>query len=160
MLETKPIDQITRAIIGGAIEVHQAFGPGLFEKVNVAALAIALETRKLRFHTEVPVQATFKGKPLGRGYQIDLVVEDLVAVEVKAVEAILPVHIAQAITYVRLAGLPAGLLINFNVKRLVDGVRRIVNDRPHPRFRQPAVSDVRVEPPQLEPFDAGIEEQA
>jgi GxxExxY protein len=136
MLETKPTDRLTHQIIGAAIEVHQAFGPGVFEKVNAAALAVALEDRRLRFQTEVPVYALFKGRKLGRAYLIDFVVEDLVAVEVKAVDGVSPIHLAQAITYVRLAGLPAGLLINFNVKRLVDGVRRIVNDRPNRKFNE------------------------
>ena len=143
MLETKPTDRITRAIIGAAIEVHQAFGPGLYEKVYVAALAVALEERKLRFRTEVPVHAIYKGRKLGHAYLIDFVVEDIVAAEVKSLQSILPIHVAQEITYVRLSGLPAGLLINFNVKRLVDGVRRIVNDRPTKRVQPDIVDPVR-----------------
>ena len=153
MLETKPTDRLTHQIIGAAIEVHQAFGPGVFERVNIAALAVALEDRRLRFQTEVPVYAMFKGRKLGRAYLIDLVVEELVAVEVKAVECVSPIHIAQAITYVRLAGLPAGLLINFNVKRLVDGVRRIVNDRPNPKYNESDTfngsEDATLKPPSL-----------
>ncbi len=102
------------------------------------------------------MHALFKGKPLGRAYLLDFVVEGIVAVEAKSVEATLPIHVAQSVTYVRVTGLPAGLLINFNVKRLVDGVRRIVNDRPHPRFRQPTVEQVHVD---TEGFGTNLEEE-
>jgi GxxExxY protein len=88
-----------------------------------------------RLTHEIPdtPHVNYKGRRLGRAYLIDGVVNRVLALEIKVVDAILPVHVAQAITYVRLAHVPAGLLINFNSKRLVDGVRRILNDRPSPR---------------------------
>ena len=124
----KPTDNITREIIGCGIAVHKTFGPGLFERTYVPPLIWEMEDRGLHCVTGVPLSITHRGRTLERAYLIDILVEDLIVVEIKAVEALLPVHIAQAITYVRLAQKPAGLLINFNVKRLVDGVRRIVND--------------------------------
>jgi GxxExxY protein len=130
MLYPRPTDDITREIIGGSIAVHNAFGPGLFERTYIPPLLWELEDRGLKCVTRVPLSIAYRGRCLDKAYFIDILVEDLVVVEVKAVETLLPVHVAQAITYVRLAGKPAGLLINFNVKRLVDGVRRIVNDHP------------------------------
>jgi GxxExxY protein len=126
----KSTDDITREIIGCSIAVHNAFGPGLFERTYVPPLVWELEDRGLKCDTAVPLSIAHRGRRIERAYLIDILVEDLVVVEVKAVEALLPVHLAQATTYVRLAKKPAGLLINFNVKRLVDGVRRILNDHP------------------------------
>ena len=126
----KSTDEITREIIGCSIAVHNAFGPGLFERTYVPPPERELEDRGLKCDTAVPLSIAHRGRRIDRAYLIDILVEDLVVVEVKAVQALLPVHLAQAITYVRLAKKPAGLLINFNVKRLVDGVRRILNDHP------------------------------
>ena len=132
MRTPKPTDEITRDIISASIAVHSAFGPGLFEKTYVSPLLWELEDRGYSCVTGVPISIAHRGRTLDRAYLIDILVEDLVVVEVKSVEVLLPVHVAQAITYVRLAKKPAGLLINFNVKRLVDGVRRVVNDRSEP----------------------------
>ena len=126
----KPTDEITRQIIGASIAVHNAFGPGLLESTYIPPLMWELEDRGFTFVTDVPLNISHRGRTLRRAYLIDILVEDLVVVEVKAVETLLPVHVAQTITYVRLAQKPARLLINFNVKRLVDGVRRILNDHP------------------------------
>ena len=128
----KPTDEITREIIGAGIAVHSEFGPGLFERAYIPPLLWELEHRGFTFATGVPLSIAYRGRSIERAYLIDIVVEGLVVVEVKAVEALLPVHLAQTITYVRLAKKPAGLLINFNVKRLIDGVRRVVNDRAEP----------------------------
>ena len=122
----KSTDDITREIIA----VHKAFGPGLFEKTYVPPLLWELEARGLPYVAQMPLSITYRGRTLERAYVIDILVQDLIVVEVKAVEALLPVHLAQTITYVRLAHKPAGLLINFNVERLVDGVRRVLNDGP------------------------------
>ncbi len=124
----RPLDDLTHEIIGGAIRVHTAFGPGLFEKTYIPPLVWELEDCGLKCVVRVPLDIEYRGRTLRDAYFIDILVEDLVVVEVKAVEALKPVHLAQVITYVRLAHKPAGLLINFNVKRLVDGVRRVVND--------------------------------
>jgi GxxExxY protein len=128
MRNAKATDDLTGTIIGASITVHNAFGPGLFEKIYVPPLVWELEDRGLQCVTRVPLNVHYKGRQLENAYFIDVLVEDLIVVEVKAVAAILPVHLAQTITYVKLSGKPAGLLINFNVKRLVDGVRRVVND--------------------------------
>jgi len=138
----KQTDDITRAIIGAGIEIHDAFGPGLFEKIYVPPLVWVLEDRGLKCRAHVPVSLEWRGRRLDRAYFIDILVEELVVVEVKAVDVLLPVHLAQTITYVRLAAKPAGLLINFNVKKLVDGVRRVVNDHP---AKKPSVASVASE---------------
>jgi len=122
-----PIDIITRQIIGAAIEVHRILGPGLLESTYMPCLQLELATGKLRFVAERDVPIRYKGLELDAKYRIDLLVEDVVVVEVKSVECLLPVHQAQVLTYMRLTGCPAGLLINFNMFRLIDGVKRLIN---------------------------------
>jgi GxxExxY protein len=117
----------TSAIIGAAIEVHRALGPGLLESAYLRCLNYELGQRKLRFVTEVGIPLAYKGIDLEQGYRVDLIVEDLVVVEVKSIEAVIPVHRAQVMTYLKLTSCPIGLLINFNEARLVDGVHRILN---------------------------------
>ena len=124
-----PIDVITGQIIGAAIEVHRALGPGLLESTYRRCLRFELAARGLQFVAELAVPILYKGQDLDADYRVDLVVEQLVVVEIKSVESLLPVHDAQALTYMRLTSSPAGLLINFNVPKLVDGVRRLIN--PH-----------------------------
>ncbi len=126
MSPSKRIDECTRQIIGAAIRVHTAFGPGLFEKAYVPPLVWELEDLGLKCVARVPLAIAHRGRVIPDAYLIDLLVEDLVVVELKAIEALHPVHLAQLITYVRLARKPAGLLINFNVKHLKDGIKRIV----------------------------------
>ena len=118
---------ITSEIIGAAIEIHRALGPGLLESPYASCLKYELCQRPLRFASEVTVPLTYKGKELGACYRVDLIVENLVVVEVKAVETVLPVHKAQVLTYLKLTACPLGLLINFNEARLIDGVYRLVN---------------------------------
>jgi GxxExxY protein len=120
-------NETTRAIIGAAIEVHRALGPGLLESAYMEGLQFELTERKLRFVTQLPIPMAYKGIPLQSGYRVDLIVEDRVVVEVKAVSTVLPVHTAQILTYLRLTACPLGLLINFNEALLVDGVHRVVN---------------------------------
>ena len=122
-------NHITGEIIGGAIEVHRVLGPGLLESTYVPCLEYGLCARKLRFVTGRTVPIVYKGIALNTAYRIDLLVEDLVIVELKSVERQLPVHQAQVLTYLRLIGCPLGLLINFNVAKLVDGVSRLINTR-------------------------------
>ena len=129
MLTPGPFNAITREILGGAIEVHRVLGPGLLESTYVPCLLYELVARKLRFDRERIVPITYKGQDLGTTYRVDLIVEDLVVVEVKSVVGSTAVHQAQVLTYMRLTGCPAGLLINFNVPRLMDGVKRLVNTR-------------------------------
>jgi GxxExxY protein len=122
------VDQITGAIIGAAIEVHRALGPGLLESAYRACLVYELRRRGWLVEPEKPLPVTYKGVELDCGYRLDLVVQDTVIVELKAVEEVIPIHQAQLLSYLRLAGKSVGLLINFNVKVLVDGVDRIVNN--------------------------------
>ena len=122
-------NDVTHGILGAAIEVHRHLGPGLLESSYLQCLQWELGTRKLRFVTQRSIPIVYKGAALGTGYRIDLMVEDLVVVEVKAVEEMSPVYQAQTLTYMHLTGCPAGLLINFNVVRLMDGVRRLINPK-------------------------------
>src|SRR5687767_10321588 len=122
-----PVDIITGQIIGAAIEVHRILGPGLLESTYRQCLRFELAARNLRFATERAVPILYKGLELDAHYRIDLLVEELVVVEIKSSDGLLTVHEAQALTYMRLIGSPAGLLINFNVPKLVEGVRRLIN---------------------------------
>jgi GxxExxY protein len=125
--ETQRINSITEQIIGAAIEIHRALGPGLLESAYLACLLFELGQRGLQCRSEVSLPVVYKGVRLDCGYRIDLIVEETVIVELKAVEKLLPVHDAQLITYLKLTGKPIGLLINFNVPLLKDGVRRLVS---------------------------------
>jgi GxxExxY protein len=118
-------DPLTERIIGCAIEVHRTLGPGLLESAYVEALTVELAEAGLRFARQVPVPLTYKGRYLGE-YRLDLLVEDAVVVEVKAVERFDPVHEAQLLTYLRLTGKRVGLLINFNQRLLREGIKRRV----------------------------------
>ena len=123
MTET-PINKVTEGIIGAAIEVHRALGPGLLESVYSECLCSELSARGLRYERARPLEVEYKGRRMDCGYLLDLVVDGAVVVQVKAVEAITPVHEAELLTYLRLGGWQVGLLINFNVKLLKQGIRR------------------------------------
>ena len=128
-LESPPYlyQDISRCVIASAIEVHRALGPGLLESAYLACLCRELAVRQLNFRTEVALPIEYKGVRLDCGYRMDLVVEDRVAVELKSVDRILPIHQAQLLTYLHLSKMRVGLLINFNVRVLRDGIiRRIV----------------------------------
>ena len=127
MLADTPVNVITGQIIGRAIEVHRILGPGLLESTYMPCLKFELAAAKLRFFAERAVPILYKRLELDARYRIDLLVEDLVVVEVKSLDRVLPVHQAQLLTYMRLTGCPAGLLINFNVPKLIDGVTRLFN---------------------------------
>lgn len=120
------INKITEAIIGAAIEVHRAIGPGLLESAYEECLCHELALRKTPFQRQVPLPVSYKGVNLDCGYKIDLLVMDQVIVELKAVERLDPIHEAQLLTYLRLSNRKVGLLINFNVPMLKDGVVRRV----------------------------------
>ena len=124
-----PLDaeqQLTKTIISSASEVHRALGPGLLESAYQACLSRELELHNLHFRQQVDLPFVYKDVKLDCGYRIDFVIEEKVVVELKAVEGLLPVHQAQLLTYLRLSGLRIGLLINFNVPVLKDGIRRRV----------------------------------
>ena len=123
-------DQITEKIIGAAIEVHRALGPGLLESAYETCLCRELDLIGISFTRQVQLPVEYKGEQLECGYRLDLVVEDQVVVEIKAVDALLPIHEAQLLTYLRLSGHPIGLLINFNVPVLRSGLRRLVHRLP------------------------------
>jgi GxxExxY protein len=113
--------------IGAAIEVHRLLGPGLLESVYEAALCRELSLRCMEFHRQKRVPVSYKGMPLECEFRIDLLIGKSIIVEVKAVERILPVYKAQLLSYLRLHNLWLGLLINFNVEVLRDGIRRVLN---------------------------------
>ncbi|HLO78855.1 MAG TPA: GxxExxY protein [Magnetospirillum sp.] len=117
---------VSRQVIGMAIEVHKALGPGLLESAYEQCLARELELSGIHFRRQVPVPVVYKGISLDCAYRLDLVVDDRLIVEVKAVERLLPVHSAQLLTYLKLTGIRAGLLLNFHSEVLRDGLRRIV----------------------------------
>src|ERR1700758_73885 len=120
-------NQITGAVITAAMKVHSALGPGLLESAYQACLAHELRNRGFAVATEVPLPVVYEGHKLEIGYRIDLVIEGRVAVEVKSVDALHPIHQAQLLSYMRLSGIGVGLLINFNVLRSRDGVKRMVD---------------------------------
>ncbi len=120
------VNQITEAIIGAAIEVHRALGPGLLESAYEECLCRELGLRRIPFERQRLLPVEYKGLSLDCGYRLDLLVADAVVVEIKAVENLLPIHEAQLLTYLRLGGWKVGLIINFNVPVLKRGIRRRV----------------------------------
>ena len=119
------VDDLCYEIIGASIEVHKIIGPGLLEKIYLQCLCRELNIRGLSFCTEYPIPLVYKGVRLEAEFRADLLVEDLVIVELKAVNEMNPVFEAQLISYITLAEKPTGLLINFNVPILKDGVKRL-----------------------------------
>lgn len=123
-------NELAKMIIGAAIEVHRALGPGLLEGIYEECLAVELAIRGVRFERQQRVKIEYKGRQVAADLRLDLLIDDQVVVELKSVETILPVHGAQLLSYLRLTGKALGLLINFNVPLLRDGVRRVVNNCP------------------------------
>jgi GxxExxY protein len=121
------LDRLREQIIGCAIEVHTVFGPGLLEAIYVAALCLELARAGLRFKTEVYVPVFYKGDRICHDMKVDILVEDCVIVEVKSVASLLPVHLSQVITYLKLADCPVGLLLNFNSASMRAGLRKMVH---------------------------------
>ena len=120
-------NNLTRRVIGAAIEVHRTLGPGLLESVYQECLTHELSSRGLSFRREVPLTLQYKGHTLRTILRADLLIESRVIVETKALESLAPVHSAQLLSYLRLSNIRIGLLINFNVETLVHGIRRVVN---------------------------------
>ncbi|MGH9602244.1 MAG: GxxExxY protein [Terriglobales bacterium] len=130
MSEEEKLNQLTREIIGAAIQVHRALGPGLLESAYEACLVYELSQRGLRVEQQKPLPVVYRAVQLECGYRLDLLVESSVIVEIKSVEELAPIHGVQLLSYLRLSGLKVGLLINFNERVLKNGVRRIVNSFP------------------------------
>jgi GxxExxY protein len=122
-----PINRVTREIIGAAISVHEELGPGLMESAYEACMVHELTHRGLRVERQKPLPVVYRGLALECGYRLDLLVEESVAVELKSVEMIERIHCKQLLTYLKLSKMQVGLLINFNVERLREGIKRIVN---------------------------------
>ena len=129
MLTQDPANEITSKIIGCAIEVHRHLGPGLLESAYEQCLLHELHKNDLTFKTQLGVAVHYKGVTLSCGFKLDLIVEDQVLVEIKAVEQLGWLHEAQLLTYLRLTGKRLGLVINFNVPVLKHGIRRIINTK-------------------------------
>jgi GxxExxY protein len=122
------INELSSKIIGAAIEVHKALGPGLLESAYEECLCHELSLQGLRLERQKPLPIIYKGKQLDCGYRLDVVVENKIIIELKACEKIEPIHRAQLLTYLKLSNLNLGLLLNFNVPVLRDGIFRLVNE--------------------------------
>lgn len=128
------INILSGIILDAAIEVHREIGPGLLESAYEECLCHELFLRRLNFARQVPLPVRYKEVHLDCGYRMDIVVEGLVLIELKAVELLQPIHTAQTLTYLRLADIPLGMLINFNVPLLKDGVKRLAHKMNDPAF--------------------------
>ena len=128
-IDISAFNDLTHEILGAAIEVHRVLGAGLLESTYLPCLRFELKARNLKYVTQHAIPVVYKGIAMDASYRLDLIVEDSVVVEVKAVNAMLPIFEAQLLTYMHLSQCPVGLLINFNVPRLMDGVKRLVNPR-------------------------------
>lgn len=126
-LSLDELNKITEAIIGAAIEVHRTLGPGLLESAYQTCLAFELIERGYKVEQQKPLPLIYKNVHLDCGYRLDLLVNEAVIVEIKAVEQLAPIHEAQLLSYLRLSGCKVGLFINFNVKLLKYGIKRLAN---------------------------------
>lgn len=120
------LNDLSSRIIGCAINVHKALGPGLLESAYEECLAYEMKDSGLKIKRQVPVPVVYKEVKLEAGYRLDILVEDKIIVEVKAVEALHDVHLAQVLTYLKLTGCKLGLLMNFNVAQMTKGVKRVI----------------------------------
>ena len=119
-------DELSNRVIGCAIEVHRTLGPGLLESTYEQCLAHELRQNKIAFKLQHALPVHYKGMKLDCGYRADLLVQDALIVELKSIDALQGIHEAQLLTYMKLAQIPTGLLINFNVRKLKDGIKRMV----------------------------------
>ena len=126
-MKFKQINEVSGEIIGAAMEVHKTIGPGLLESAYQACLCHELGLRNVKFKAQVPIPVIYKNEQLDCGYRLDLLVEGLVVVELKACEQILAIHKAQILTYLKLLDKQLGLILNFNVPLMRDGIQRVVN---------------------------------
>jgi len=123
-IDLEALNELSGKIVDAAVEVHRHLGPGLLESVYETCLAKELTGRAVKYQRQAEIPICYKGEPLEVKFKVDLLVEDLIVVEIKSVETILPVHEAQVLTYLKLTGCPLGLLFNFNSKLMKDGIRR------------------------------------
>jgi GxxExxY protein len=121
-------NELTERIIGAAIEVHRNLGPGLLESTYEECLCYELSNRSIPFERQKNLPVEYKNLHLDCGYRLDILVSQLVVVEIKAVDALIPIHHAQVLTYLKLGGWKVGLLLNFNVTRMTSGIKRLVLD--------------------------------
>jgi GxxExxY protein len=126
--ETQSFNELTERIIGSCIEIHRHLGPGLLESAYEECLCHEMSVAGISFERQKPLPVHYKNVKLDCGYRLDLVVEQKIIVELKAVENLMPIHEAQLLTYLKLSRLTLGLLINFNVAMLKHGIKRIVNN--------------------------------
>ena len=129
-IDLSQVDKVTDVVIGAAIKVHKALGPGLLESAYAACLVFELRSLERSIETEKRVPVAYESVRIDCGYKIDLLVDDLVVVEIKSVRELAPIHTAQMLTYLKVTGCPAGLLLNFNVPVLKQGIRRLLNANP------------------------------
>jgi GxxExxY protein len=122
------LNRISEIIIGKAIEVHKVLGPGLLESTYEACLKYELSQAGLKVERQKFMPIIYKGITIENGYRLDMIIEDIVIIELKSIELVLPIHKAQLLSYLRLAGISLGLLINFNVDILKNGIVRVVNN--------------------------------
>lgn len=122
------MDLLSDKVIGAAIKVHRELGPGLLESAYEACLAYELRDCGLLVEIQRPLPVVYRGVKLNCGYRLDIVVEGKLIVELKAVDRIMPIHEAQLLSYLRLSGIPLGLLVNFHVNLLKDGIKRLVHN--------------------------------
>jgi GxxExxY protein len=127
MGEREELNKLTEGIIGAAIEVHRNLGPGLLESAYQAALAYELNQRGYKVEQQKPLPMLYKEIKLDAGYRLDFLINDKVILEIKSSDKIIPIHDAQILSYVRLSGCKNGVLINFNVKLLKNGIKRFIN---------------------------------
>ena len=126
----RQVNRLAREVVDAAVAVHRALGPGLLERVYKNALLHELALRRIAADTEVPIHGTYKGRDLGCVYRCDLLVEDCLLVELKALETLDRVHRRQTLTYLRLSGLALALLLNFGAPLMRDGIVRLANTSP------------------------------
>jgi GxxExxY protein len=127
-MERTRLEEIAKQIVYSSFSVHKELGPGLLESIYQVCLVKELFNRKIAVHSEVLVPVHYKGTPVNKDFRIDILVANEIIIEVKAVEILLPVHMAQLLSYLKLADKKLGFLINFNVPVLKDGIRRMVNN--------------------------------
>lgn len=120
-------DALTERVIGLAIQVHKELGPGLLESVYESCLSVELKQAAIQFRRQVPMPVTYRGMRLESGYRADLIIEDTLIIEIKALDHLCPAHEAQVLTYLRMSNCPLALLLNFHAPRLKDGLKRFIN---------------------------------
>lgn len=132
MNEEERLNKITETIIGVAINIHRTLGPGLLESAYEACMVYDLSQAGLKIEQQKSLPVVYRGVQLECGYRLDLMIENEVIVEIKSIEKLLPIHKAQLMSYLKLSGCKIGLLINFNVELLKEGIQRVVNNFPDP----------------------------